>query len=102
MTFYQLPSSLRKYFWDVDVKQLNIGVHKDYVIERILEFGDLKAFRWLNSVFDSSQIIRVIMNSKQISIKSANFYSLYFKLNLKEVLCLQKDFQDKHRIFWYS
>jgi hypothetical protein len=42
-----LPKALHRYFWDVDAKRLNIRKYRQFIIERILEFGDEKAIRWV-------------------------------------------------------
>ena len=33
---------LKKYFWDVDFPSLNKKNHSEFIIERILEYGDKK------------------------------------------------------------
>ena len=42
-----LPLFLEKYFWDTDFNKINFKQHPEYVILRILEYGNIKAVRWL-------------------------------------------------------
>jgi hypothetical protein len=49
MSFVQspeaLPQSLYRYFWEVDPAQLDPGKHARYIINRLLDKGDLAAAR---------------------------------------------------------
>ncbi|OGK13516.1 hypothetical protein A3A93_00315 [Candidatus Roizmanbacteria bacterium RIFCSPLOWO2_01_FULL_38_12] len=95
-----LPSYITKYFWDVQPEKINIQTNKKYIIERLLEYGNEEALRWINSIYTPQDINKVIRTSKLLSRKSGVFYSLYFDINPQDILCLQKDFQNKHRQIW--
>jgi hypothetical protein len=94
------PSYLGKNFWDVDIKKLDIEKHATFILERILEFGDEKAVRWLFKHFTNDKITDAIRTSRNISLKSANFWSNFFNLDKSEVLCLSKQFQKRYRQIW--
>ncbi len=34
-----IPILLKRYFWDVDLAQLDVEKHSRFIIERILEYG---------------------------------------------------------------
>ncbi len=70
---------LYKYFWDTDVSNLDIDRHKTYIVERLLEFGDLDGLEWLDKTYQKSEIQKVIKKSGRISAKTANFFNLYYK-----------------------
>jgi len=40
-----LPEFLKKYFWDVDFSKLDKEAYSQFIIERILEYGDQKAIK---------------------------------------------------------
>ncbi len=96
----KLPYFLKRYFWDVDFSKLQKNSYPQFIIERILEYGDEKAVRWLRSNFDSGEIKKVLYNSKNISRKSANFWQLIFNIDKDKILCLQKSFREKRRLIW--
>ena len=96
----EFPRFLKKYFWDIDFPKLQKKIHTQFIIERILEYGDKKAVRWLRNNFDSREIRKVLSNSKNISPKSANFWQLVLNINRDEILCLKKSFQEKLRPIW--
>jgi len=43
----KLPLFLKKYFWDVDFDKLDLSDCPEYIILRLLEYGDIEAIRWL-------------------------------------------------------
>ena len=55
-----LPKALHRYSWDVDAKRLNIHKYRQFVIERILEFGDERAIRWVRRTFGDDPIRQVV------------------------------------------
>lgn len=75
----KLPLSFKKYFWEVDLKDINPLKHKNYIIERLLEYGDEKAFKWLIKNYGLQTILEVGRKSKRISPKTRNFLNLIFK-----------------------
>ena len=65
---------MRKYFWDIDPKKARPKSHPEYYIKRILEYGDLKAFRWLKLVFGKEKI-KKIARKVRLSPKSKNYWT---------------------------
>jgi hypothetical protein len=73
-----VPAELGRFFWDVDPAGLDPLRHKSYIIERILEFGDEKAVRWLFDTFSRDDIAAILDSSRSLSLKSRNFWRLRF------------------------
>jgi len=67
---------LRPFFWDSDLSKIKIKENKQYIIERILELGDRDAVQWLFSNFSLDEIKKTVKESKNISQKSLNFWSI--------------------------
>ena len=95
-----IPKSLKKYFWDVDFKNLDKDKYSYFIIERILELGDGKAVKWMENNFSKEKIRKVVYSSRNLSRKSANFWQLIFNLDRNKILCLKKSFQRKQKIAW--
>lgn len=51
-----VPTSLRWLFWDVDVDQLDLDTHADYILPRVLERGGLDDVRWLLGEYGQDRI----------------------------------------------
>jgi len=95
-----LPIYLKKYFWDVDFLKLRKDKDSHFIIERILELGDIKSIQWMRKNFSKKEIKRIVMSSRRLSPRSANYWALVFKLNRDKILCLNKSFQKKQKIAW--
>lgn len=95
-----IPSSFSKYFWDVKPEDINLKKNSSYIAERILELGDFKELSWLLNVYGREFLRQVVKQSRNLSLKSANFYSLYFGINPKDILCLQEGYRNRHRKIW--
>lgn len=71
-----LPATMQKYFWDCDVKELFMADHSQFIIERILNFGDDDALHWLLAHTTRSDLINVVQHSKNLSKKARNFWNI--------------------------
>jgi len=74
----QIPKSFKKYFWDVNIKNIDQKKNKDYIIERLLEFGDIKAYHWLKLNFPKNSISEIASKSRRLSPKTKNFWQTIY------------------------
>ncbi|MBD3366006.1 hypothetical protein GF360_01540 [candidate division WWE3 bacterium] len=86
----KLPKSFKVFFWDTPLENISIDKHYKFIIERILEWGDLEEIKWLNKTYDRKKIVETLKNSKNISPKTGNFYALYYKVPAKNLECMKK------------
>lgn len=63
-------------FWDTDTASLDIQRHSRYIIERVLEYGDETAVRWLFEHYPKNIIASVARKSRRLSPKSKNYWNL--------------------------
>lgn len=98
----KLPEELHKYFWDTDPTKLNLRRHRRFIIERVLEFGDEKAVRWLRQTFGDEAIKEVVCRSRRISKRTANFWRLILNIPKGQVACLSKRSRNPLGRFWKS
>ena len=95
-----MPGYLKRYFWDVDFSNLHFKKHPEFIVERILEFGDERAVAWLLKNLSRNQIIDTLHNSNRLSGKSANFWALIFGVEREKVKCLSRSFRETRKQFW--
>ncbi|MBI4100461.1 hypothetical protein HY439_01840 [Candidatus Microgenomates bacterium] len=88
----KLPKSFKKYFWDVDFKLLDFEKNKTFVLKRLLDRGDTQALVWLKKNYNRNEIEQLLLSTRDISQKTANFWADYLKLDHKKVPCLQKPY----------
>lgn len=96
----RLPKFLKKYFWDVDFGKINAQAHPQYVLVRLLEYGDKKAISWMKRNFTRHQIEDILFHYRSVSPQSANFWAVIFNIDKKKVLCLQKPYLEIRRRLW--
>ena len=72
---------IKSLFWDTDLNNIDIEKHKEYIIKRILEYGDIGSVKWMFKNYSKDLIKDVLNSSRGISKKS----SFYWKLVLNEV-----------------
>lgn len=94
------PKFLKKYFWDIDFEQLDYKSYPKYIIERILEYGDENGINWMMKNFSRIQIIRTLQESRELTLKSANFWAVVLNIKREKVKCLSKSFQAIRKQFW--
>jgi len=96
----KLPDFLKKYFWDVDFTSLEARKSSKYIIERILEFGDDEAVRWMVKNFSIEAIKDVVCSTRGLSLKSANFWAVVLKIPKEKIKCLNRPYREIRKLFW--
>jgi len=63
----------RHLFWDVVIEKLDKDTNSFFIIERILEYGDIDDWQWLKENYTAEQIADVAEKSRVISRKTKSF-----------------------------
>lgn len=96
----KLPTFLKKYFWEIDFDKLDTKERSTYVIERILEYGNEEAVRWLFKNYPQKLIKSVVCQTPTLSLAGASFWALVLDIPKSKVRCLQKSYQKLQRAIW--
>lgn len=75
-----VPTRFHTLFWDTTLANISLKSHARYVIEKVLEYGDLDAFAWLQDVYPGWQIKETLLLSRGLSDKSRNFWLIWFEV----------------------
>jgi hypothetical protein len=67
---------IKKLFWEVDVSSLDIDQYNFYIIERILEYGDLQEVKWMFEHYSPAVIKEALGTRRGLSKKSSSFWKL--------------------------
>lgn len=65
---------LKKYFWDVDFKELDLNKDQVYILKRILEYGDERAVAWAWKNFGKKYWVEAL-KSREVSPVTRNFWT---------------------------
>jgi hypothetical protein len=71
-------------FWDVDPNQLNLTANSEFIISRVLNYGDIADYRWALKFYGPKKIRHSVEAGKQLDNKSTVFWRQYFNLDKKE------------------
>lgn len=88
-----LPSYLHRFFWDTTPSGIEIQTNAAYVIERLMETGDMDAVKWMLATYPREKMISTLKVTRSLTPKSANFWALYFNINPTEVPCIRKSWR---------
>jgi len=66
-------------FWDVDPKTIDTKKNAQYIIERILDFGNDKEARWLWNFYDKKILEKVVLKSRCLMPQTKNLWLLMLK-----------------------
>ena|SRR3989338_6385667 len=91
---------LKSIFWETDVDKIDLKKNSSQVIERILELGDTSHIKWLDKNYSQAEITEVLLNSRSLTRKSANFWADYFKVPKNRIKCLIKELQKTQKVLW--
>lgn len=92
--------NLSRIFWDTKQRDLDFQKQSDFVISRVLEHGYLNDIKWLLKYYNKEKIKKVLYASRNLSEKTANFWSIYFNIPKQKILCLKKSYLNKQKMFW--
>ena len=76
-----IPERLWPLFWDVNPAEIHVRRNARYIIERILELGDLTAVHWLHMIYPLGKIIDVLSMSRNLTEKAGNFWRIWFEVD---------------------
>jgi hypothetical protein len=86
-------------FWDVDRKKIDLEKHRQFIVERILDRGDLDDLKWSEKYYGKKAMKEIFLKSaKKFNAKTRNFWCLLF--NLEKSQCTERQSTQKQSPFW--
>lgn len=82
-------------FWDV--KNPDPQKNSQFIIERILAFGDKDDFNWAVDFYGRKKIKASFLKSRTLDKKSISFWRYYYNL---PSICIQKQLRKRPGLFW--
>ena len=89
----------RTLFWDIDLLKLDKDLHKDFILYRIMEEGNMKDVKWMMQFYTRDEITNFIINSNRLSKKTASFWKNILDINTT-IKCLSMPYQTIQKKFW--
>lgn len=98
----QLPPELHRYFWDINAAKLNPAEHSKYVINRLMNMGNVAAIRWMRRSFPQDLIVETVKTMRDFSSKTAMFWAHFYSIQKEEIKCMQEPYRSMRRTFWHD
>lgn len=74
-----LPNRLKRYFWDTNSANIKAKDNANYIISRLLEYGDFAAVKWIFDHYSKKTITKTVQESRQLSSRTKTFWSCYLR-----------------------
>jgi hypothetical protein len=86
-------------FWDVDFKKIDYQKETDFIVGRVLDFGNLKEWVAVKTFYGLPKIKKIAQKHIFSDPKSANFWSIMLKIPFKEIKCNKNPFLKTPKVF---
>lgn len=96
----KIPESLYKFFWDVNAQKVNPREKPYFVIQRLLDKGDIEGVKWVRKNFTSETIGETFYRMRDFRAKIGYFWTLFLDLEQSKVICIQPHYLKMRRQLW--
>lgn len=84
----KLADNLRKsLFWDVDYDKLDTEKDIQFIIGRVLDYGNLKEWKFIKQLYGESRVVNIAREHIFSDPRSANFWALIFSIPTNQLKC---------------
>ena len=77
-------------FWDVKIENLDYQKDADFIIERVLNYGNKRDYQKIKEIYGFSKIKNIAKKINYISKKNLNFWSIIFNIPPNLFKCTKK------------
>ncbi len=77
----------KAYFWDTDFSHLDEYQSKRFIIERIINYGNLHEIKLINEFYGIKEVKAILCNLSYIDPKTLNFISFFFHIPKTKFKC---------------
>ena len=74
-------------FWDVDESELDMDKHKEFILERVLDYGSLKDWLIVKDYYSLLQLAEIAKNIRSLMPKSLSFISTVTDTQITDYRC---------------
>ena len=96
----RFPSSAVSYFWDADPQKLDPEKDHHFIIQRLLECGDLSEVRWLLRTYLREDLKSELKTCRSLSPRSAAFWALLLDVPVGDLRCTQRRSDPQQKTAW--
>ncbi len=97
---HPLPTALNSLFWDVAPDAVDVVAHRDFVLDRVLEYGGIEAVRWAEKHYSQDGLRDYFQarGERRLSAKTRAFWRI--RLGLEDDPCTPKSSTPTSNPLW--
>jgi len=80
----------KNFFWDVDFEKLDLWKNRNYIIGRVLEWGDVDEVIDLFKYYDKEVIAEAVVKNPEISKKTVTYMAFVLNIDRKKFTSWKK------------
>jgi hypothetical protein len=96
----QKPTFSQNLFWDVDISTLDIDKHSKFVLERVLQHGDLDDWKKIKNYYPFDHIKTMALDIRSLDPKALSFIAVYLNISITEFRCYKLSQSDPQPWFF--
>lgn len=96
----KIPAKLKYLFWDVKADSFNPSKNPLYVIQRVLDQGNLEAVKWVRKNFGDELIKETLQKVRNFNARTGNFWRLFLNIPQNQIACLNPHYQEMRKALW--
>lgn len=81
-------------FWDVDTNSFDFEQYKNFFIQRVLEYGNIKDWRLIKKLYGMEAIKQASLQARSLDAVTLSFVAALFQIDKTEFRCY------KHRLLF--
>jgi len=74
-------------FWDIDIKELEMEKHKEFIVERVLDYGYLNDWLLIKEYYSLERLATIAKNIRNLMPKSLSFISSITDTQITDYRC---------------
>ena len=77
----KIPSTFRRFFWDVRLSTLSVERHRDFILSRLLEHGNWASLRWVLDTYPRTTLITFLNGpgARRLSERAWAFWNVQLR-----------------------
>lgn len=78
-------------FWDIDKEDLDMEMHKTYIITRVLDYGMWEDWKLIRDYYSISEIRDTALKARSLFPKTVSFVAAVTHTAVKEFRCYREE-----------
>jgi hypothetical protein len=94
------PAGVARFFCEIQWEDRIADEYPFYVVERLIENGNMEAVRWVRRRYGDDFLREVVCRSRNISRQTARYWQNVLDIPEEQILCLSKSWLNRPNRFW--